>query len=204
MRTGKGRGGTRDHIKRAALALFNEHGYERTSLREIADHLGITKAAIYYHFKAKEEIVAELCAQWIESIEDVVDWMQSQPSGLSCRQEALRRYASVLEQSAPLTRFLRENQAALRDLAVGAALDDVLARAWSLFEVPGAGLSDRLRCIAAISVVHRVPAAFGDADMEHAAVHDAALTVGLELLAAAHPTGYDARLAHGEGPASAQ
>ena len=41
----------------AALELFAEHGVSGTSLQMIADHLGVTKAAVYYHFKAKEEIV---------------------------------------------------------------------------------------------------------------------------------------------------
>ena len=41
----------------AALELFAEHGVSGTSLQMIADHLGVTKAAVYYHFKAKEDIV---------------------------------------------------------------------------------------------------------------------------------------------------
>src|SRR5215831_11140152 len=40
-----------------ALELFAEQGYEKTSLREIAERLGVTKAALYYHFKSKEDIV---------------------------------------------------------------------------------------------------------------------------------------------------
>jgi len=38
--------------------LFAERGYDQTSLREIADRLGVDKAALYYHFKTKEEILA--------------------------------------------------------------------------------------------------------------------------------------------------
>ena len=49
------RGDTRARIQQIALELFAEHGYERTSLREIAERLGVTKAALYYHFKSKEE-----------------------------------------------------------------------------------------------------------------------------------------------------
>ena len=49
------RGDTRVRIQQVALELFAEQGYERTSLREIAERLGVTKAALYYHFKSKEE-----------------------------------------------------------------------------------------------------------------------------------------------------
>jgi AcrR family transcriptional regulator len=51
---------TRERILDVALELFNEQGYEGTSLREIADGLGVTKAAIYYHFERKEDILLAL------------------------------------------------------------------------------------------------------------------------------------------------
>jgi len=37
-----------------------EQGYEKTSLREIAERIGVTKPAIYYHFSSKEEILRTL------------------------------------------------------------------------------------------------------------------------------------------------
>jgi AcrR family transcriptional regulator len=51
---------TRERILDVALQLFNEQGYDKTSLREIADRLGVTKAALYYHFERKEDILLEL------------------------------------------------------------------------------------------------------------------------------------------------
>jgi AcrR family transcriptional regulator len=50
----------RERILDVALELFNDRGYEKTSLREIADRLGVTKAALYYHFESKEDILLEL------------------------------------------------------------------------------------------------------------------------------------------------
>jgi AcrR family transcriptional regulator len=51
---------TRERILDVALELFNEKGYDATSLREIAERLGVTKAALYYHFERKEDIFLEL------------------------------------------------------------------------------------------------------------------------------------------------
>jgi AcrR family transcriptional regulator len=51
---------TRERILDIALQLFNEQGYDKTSLREIAERLGYTKAALYYHFERKEDILLEL------------------------------------------------------------------------------------------------------------------------------------------------
>lgn len=53
-------GDTRQDILDTALVLFAEHGYEKTSLREIAEEVGVTKAALYYHFPSKQEILLAL------------------------------------------------------------------------------------------------------------------------------------------------
>jgi AcrR family transcriptional regulator len=44
----------------AALELFTTHGFEGTSLQDIADRLGVTKAAVYYHFHTKDELLRAL------------------------------------------------------------------------------------------------------------------------------------------------
>lgn len=59
-RRGRPRGSTRERILDVALALFNEQGYDSASLRDIAERLGMTKAALYYHFERKEDILLEL------------------------------------------------------------------------------------------------------------------------------------------------
>ena len=51
------RGFARERVLDAALNLFGEHGVNGTSLQMIADRLGVSKAAVYYQFHSKEEIV---------------------------------------------------------------------------------------------------------------------------------------------------
>ena len=60
LRRGRPRGSTRERILDVALELFTAQGYEQTSLREIADRLGVTKAALYFHFERKEDILLQL------------------------------------------------------------------------------------------------------------------------------------------------
>jgi AcrR family transcriptional regulator len=50
----------RERILDTALKLFNEQGYDKTSLREVAEQIGVTKAALYYHFEKKEDILLGL------------------------------------------------------------------------------------------------------------------------------------------------
>ncbi len=51
---------TRDRILEVALDLFTDQGFDKTSLREISEAVGVTKAALYYHFRSKEEILSSL------------------------------------------------------------------------------------------------------------------------------------------------
>jgi AcrR family transcriptional regulator len=51
---------TRKQILDAALALFSDKGFARTSVRDIARAAGITDAAIYYHFASKRELFEAL------------------------------------------------------------------------------------------------------------------------------------------------
>jgi AcrR family transcriptional regulator len=52
--------GTRERILDIALDLFVDKGYEATSLREIAEAMGFSKAALYYHFRSKTDIFLAL------------------------------------------------------------------------------------------------------------------------------------------------
>ena len=51
---------TRDRILKAALELFSARGYEGTSIRDIAEQMEMTKAAVFYHFPAKEDLLAAI------------------------------------------------------------------------------------------------------------------------------------------------
>ena len=51
---------TRRQILDCSLKLFSERGYARTSVRDIAQAVGITDAAIYYHFSSKRDLLRAL------------------------------------------------------------------------------------------------------------------------------------------------
>ena len=51
---------TRDRVLAVALELFAEKGFTATSTRELSERLGFTKAALYYHFRTKDDILSAL------------------------------------------------------------------------------------------------------------------------------------------------
>ncbi|CCH31284.1 TetR/AcrR family transcriptional regulator [Actinosynnema sp. NPDC047251] len=52
--------GTRGRILKAALALYAETGFHGTSIRRLADRVGINSATLYSHYPSKEHVLAEL------------------------------------------------------------------------------------------------------------------------------------------------
>jgi AcrR family transcriptional regulator len=69
---GTAAGDTRERILDVSLDLFIEKGYDKTSLREIAEQLGVTKAALYYHFPSKQDILLALHYRFHDLFEQAI------------------------------------------------------------------------------------------------------------------------------------
>src|SRR6266536_445163 len=80
---------TRSRVQKVALELFAEQGYEKTSLREIAERLGVTKAALYYHFKSKEDIVHSFTDDYFAEFDALLDWGKERFARVRVRLNAL-------------------------------------------------------------------------------------------------------------------
>jgi AcrR family transcriptional regulator len=117
---GERRSGTREKIQAVALELFAEHGYEKTSLRELAERLDVSKAALYYHFNTKEDIVVSLFDTLLADMDQIIAWLSEQPYTLETRQELIRRYAHLTRQWPPgMRRLIQDSKSTMRELAVG-------------------------------------------------------------------------------------
>ncbi|APG28465.1 hypothetical protein A7E78_11790 [Syntrophotalea acetylenivorans] len=90
---------TRQDILNAALELFHERGYSRTTLDQIARKAGVTRGAIYWHFKDKVDLFVGLKDE-IEGSAGIrlEDLLQLQVNSLVDIQDGLLRYFRQLEQ----------------------------------------------------------------------------------------------------------
>lgn len=59
---------TRDRIIEASLALFNAQGERSVTTNHLAAHLGMSPGNLYYHFRNKQAIIAELFAQYADRV----------------------------------------------------------------------------------------------------------------------------------------
>ncbi|MEV0371465.1 TetR/AcrR family transcriptional regulator [Streptomyces sp. NPDC050636] len=181
------RGNTRQRIQDVALELFSEHGYDKTSLREIAEKLDVTKAALYYHFKTKEDIIISLFQDLARPIDELIAWAGTQPRTLETKQELIRRYSESLRVGERLFRFMQENQAAVRDLSIGESFKQRMLTLFDLLKEPDAELVDQVRCITALFSMHAGLFAMQNMKGDPEEKRKAILEVATELVTAANP-----------------
>lgn len=61
---------TRDRILQTSLQLFNEQGERLVTTNHIAQHLGMSPGNLYYHFRNKQQIIAELFGEYMQQVDD--------------------------------------------------------------------------------------------------------------------------------------
>lgn len=84
--------GTRNRIQEVARDLFAQKGVQRTSLQDIADRLGITKPALYYHFRSREDLVRSILQPLIDEGEAFVAEQERRSAGRATPRELLEGY----------------------------------------------------------------------------------------------------------------
>ena len=119
---------TRERILDVALDLFVAQGYDGTSLRQIAEQLSVTKAALYYHFESKEDILRALHMRLHEFGKDALDSAGDQPMTLELWGQLLDRLIEQMLAQRKLFLMHERNQAVLEKLHSeehGAEHDDI-------------------------------------------------------------------------------
>ncbi|GAB2955814.1 TetR family transcriptional regulator [Streptomyces pseudoechinosporeus] len=180
------RGHTRQRIQDVALELFAEQGYEKTSLREIAERLNVTKAALYYHFRTKEDILISLFQDLTKPMDELIEWGKQQPRTLETKREILNRYSEALTEAAPLFRFMQENQATVRELRSGEDFKDRMLRMVDLLREPDATMTDQVRTVTALFSMHAGMFALRDLEGDPEEKRKAVLEVATELITQAN------------------
>jgi len=81
------RSGGAERIRRAAITLFKTRGYHGTSLRVLAQAVGIEVASVYYHFPSKQKILYDI---FDRTMDDLLDGLERALGGMTSYEERLR------------------------------------------------------------------------------------------------------------------
>ncbi|MFC4139120.1 MULTISPECIES: TetR/AcrR family transcriptional regulator [unclassified Microbacterium] len=103
----RGRPGySRDQVLRIAVALFNEQGYDATSVSDLATRLGLTKSALYHHFDSKEQLLELALDSALGGLEGALDEAMACDGVSEQLDEAIRGAVRVLTAQQPQVTLL--------------------------------------------------------------------------------------------------
>jgi AcrR family transcriptional regulator len=185
------RGDTRARIQQVAVELFTEHGYEGTSLREIAERLDVTKAALYYHFKSKEDIVRSLVEDYFGQVDALVAWGREQRRTAGLRAEIVSRYVTIVAEGDQVFRMLHQNQAAVSTMASAKSRGELFKeRMHSLIDLltgPDAPVEERLRAAMALGGISVGWMFFADQVPDHRELSEVVCRIASDIVQTARP-----------------
>lgn len=102
-------GSAKSRVVTAAQALFLERGVHATSLQMIADSIGVTKAAVYFQFRSKREIVLAVIAPAVARIGEVVASAETEKSSLRRFDVAVGGLVDVVIEQGQVASLLRRD-----------------------------------------------------------------------------------------------
>ena len=145
---------TRADILATASELFGRHGYQRTSLREIAARLGVSKAAVLYHFPTKAEILAALAQPLLDDLDAALaDARSSGTQPVTVRWAALEGVLDALLRHRGSLRMSVHDLALLSQDTVFPRFAAALELANELVAGPNPDVAARVRAAQAIAML---------------------------------------------------
>ncbi len=97
--------GVREEILATAMRMFIQQGYHGLAMRQISEAVGVSKAALYYYFKDKEELFLAILNAYLNEIEASIDAIRA---GAGSSTDQLRQFVeSVLGQPAEQRAIIR-------------------------------------------------------------------------------------------------
>ena len=148
-------GGTKQLILETAQRLFDEQGYDATSLRQIAEAVGMTKAAVYYHYPAKEHLLLELTRPLLDAMSDMVARLRSDGEAGDPR-AALESYLDLFVDHLSVVHLMASEPATMNHPDVGQRIRTLVDAVRRLIAGEDAGDERTVRTACAMGVIHAV------------------------------------------------
>jgi AcrR family transcriptional regulator len=166
-------------IAHLALARFRVSGFIGTSIADLAGALGVSKAAIYYHYRSKDALLQHL----VDPLLDAIDaCLQDHNQPTRTARQLLGDYLAVLLAHRQVVPLIAADVAVLNHPSIGPRLRAQNQQLQSLLAAPDTSPSARLRAEAALGAIWRPliaqpPLDLTDPAHQHTLVDAAATTL---------------------------
>jgi AcrR family transcriptional regulator len=156
-------------IARLALARFRVGGFAGTSIADLASALGVSKAAIYYHYRSKDALLHRLIDPLLDAIDAFVDASAAPTGEARSTRQMLASYLSVLIAHRDVVPLIASDLAVLNHPKIGPRLSTQNQRLRALLIGPDPGVPAMLRAEASLGAIWRPLVAEPQVDMTDAA-----------------------------------
>ena len=112
----------RDILLTAALDGFTQRGYDATSVAELAAATGMSKAAVSYHFRTKNDLLHALTDPLLDSLDALVDRHPAVPHWPGGVRALLEDYLTTLTDHSQVAAWVDSDKAVLNHPQIGARL----------------------------------------------------------------------------------
>jgi AcrR family transcriptional regulator len=172
---------TKQRILQTARELFTSQGVQQTSLQEIADRLGITKPALYYHFASREELIRSIVTPLLDDGQRFLSEVENR-AGVTAR-ELVEGFFDFHYRHREDVLLLLTEMTTLADLGLVDVVLSWRARLTSLMFGPDATLEQQTRAVLAFGGMQDCTMQFPDApfdELRAATVTAACAALGID------------------------
>jgi AcrR family transcriptional regulator len=153
--------GMANRIADLALQRFRLDGFAGTSVADLATALHISKAAVYYHYRSKTDLLHRLVDPLLDAIDACID-AHTIPAGtgtIQTRTDAVRRllaaYLAALTAHRPVVALVASDTAVINHPEIGPRIREQNRRLRIMLAAPDAGVPAILRAEAALGAIWR-------------------------------------------------
>jgi AcrR family transcriptional regulator len=179
----------RQAILAAAVELFVDGGYGATSLADIAGKIGLTRQAVLYHFRTKEDLLRSVVNPYLEDLTTTLDTITvSDPPSAAEQQATLTALVDVLAAHRGVVSLLSRFTTATTTAGLGPQLADLRTRIHTL--LAGSALATdptlRIRAHATTAALVGVISARNETPLDQPHHRQVLVTAAAAILTSAH------------------
>ncbi|MBB2769304.1 MULTISPECIES: TetR/AcrR family transcriptional regulator [Mycolicibacterium] len=181
-------GPTRQRLIDVAIELFKQHSVAGTSLQMISDELGLTKSAIYHHFRTRDELLSAVMEPLIGEVTALVEAAEAHTGVRARADHLLCGYAALAAAHRDLIPLLTGDPGVVALLRIRADWGAVVERQMAVFAAVEPGLGGQVKAAVVMSgIASAAGADYGDAD--DAELRDQLIAAGRRALGLRAPHG---------------
>jgi AcrR family transcriptional regulator len=175
-------------IAHLALARFRVGGFVGTSIADLAGALGVSKAAIYYHYRSKDALLHRLIDPLLDAIDACIQDHTTPATTARTPRQLLGAYLAVLLAHQEVVPLVATDVAVLNHPSIGPRLRAQNHQFQSLLTAPDTSALARLRAEAALGAIWRPLTAEPPLDLTDPAHQHTLIDAALAALQSSRPS----------------